>query len=130
MKNDPAIFVILLCSCAILGFCIPVASAAVPAGEGQGQALVTIAELNVTNASLANVTIPAKYQATPTLLQVGISTNDSSLDGPKGEMAAVPRTIGFSTSPETLVIVIIVIAAVGISAWYLLKRKRDGVKKE
>lgn len=130
MKNDPVIFVILLCSCAILGFCIPAASAAVPAGGGQGQALVTIAELNVTNASLANATIPAKYQATPTLLQIGISTNDSSLDGPKGEMAAVPRTIGFSTSPETLVIVIIVIAAVGISAWYLLKRKRDGEKKE
>lgn len=130
MKNDPAIFIILLCSCAILGLFITAASAAVPAGGGQGQALVTTTELNVTNASLANATIPAQYQATPTLLQVGVSTNDSSLDGPKGEMAAVPRTIGFSTTPETIAIVIIGIAAIGLGAWYSLKRKQNGDKKE
>lgn len=130
MKNDPAIFIILLCSCAILGLFITAASAAVPAGGGQGQALVTTTELNVTNASLANATIPAQYQATPTLLQVGVSTNDSSLDGPKGEMGAVPRTIGFSTTPETIAIVIIGIAAIGLGAWYSLKRKQNGDKKE
>ena len=45
-------------------------------------------------------------------------------------MAAVPRTIGFSISPATLAIVIIVIAAGGISAWQLMKRRRDEVKKE
>ena len=130
MKNDPALFVILLCSCAILGLCMPAASAAVPAEGGQGQALVTSTELNVTNASPANATIPAQYQVTPTLLQIGVSTNDSSLDGPKGEMAAVPRTIGFSTTPETLVIVIIGIAAIGLGARYSLKRKQNGDKKE
>ena len=130
MKNDPVILVILFCTCAILGLCVTAASASVPAGGGQGQALVTTAELNVTNASLANATIPAKYQATPTLLQIGISTNDSSIGGPKGEMAAVPRTIGFSTTPETIVIVILVIAAAGIGAWYFLKRTRNGKKKE
>lgn len=130
MKNDPAIFINLLCSCAILGLFITAASAAVPAGGGQGQALVTTTELNVTNASLANATIPAQYQATPTLLQVGVSTKDSSLDGPKGEMAAVPRTIGFSTTPETIAIVIIGIAAIGLGAWYSLKRKQNGDKKE
>jgi LPXTG-motif cell wall-anchored protein len=106
------------------------ASAAVPSGDGQGQSLVTTAELNVTNASFANATIPAKFQATPTLLQVGVSTNDSSLDGPKGEMAAVPRTIGFSASPEMLAIVIIGIAAIGLGAWYSLKRKQNEDKKE
>ena len=130
MKNDPAIFVILLCSCAILGLFITAASAAVPADGGQGQALVTTTDLNVTNASPANATIPAQYQATPTLLQIGMSTNDSPLDGPKGEMAAVPRTIGFSMSPEPIAIIIIGIAAIGLGAWYSLKRKQNGDKKE
>lgn len=130
MKNDPAILVIILCSCAILGLFLPAASAAIPAGSGEPQALVASADLNVTNASLANATIPARYQATPTLLEIGISTNDTSLDGPKGEMAAVPRTIGFSASPEMLAIVIVVIAAAVIGAWYLLKRNKDGKNKE
>jgi len=103
---------------------VPLASVAVPAGGGQGQALVTTADLNVTNASLENATIPDKYQATPTLLQVRISTNDSSLNGPKGEMAAVPWTIGFSTTSETIIIVIIGIAAICLGVWYSLKQKQ------
>jgi hypothetical protein len=70
------------------------------------------------------MTIPDKYQVTPTLLKVGISTNDSALNGPKGEMAAVPRTIGFSTTPETIIIVIIGIAAICLGVWYSLKQKQ------
>jgi hypothetical protein len=116
--------VFFLCSLAIFGLCMPVTSAAVPAGDGQGHALVTTAALNVTNASLANATIPAQYQVTPTLIRVGISTNDAALTGPKGEMVAVPRTIGFSLGPEMLAIVIIMIVAIGIGAWYSLKQKQ------
>ena len=130
MKNNPAFLFIVLCSCAVLGLCISATGAAVPDGEGQPNAPVTTAELNVTNISLANVTIPDKYLATPAPIWIGISTNDTAVDGPKGEMAAVPRTIGFSISPATLAIVIIVIAAGGISAWQLMKRRRDEVKKE
>ena len=61
MKNNPAFFFIVLCSCAVLGLCISATGAAVPDGEGQPNAPVTTAELNVTNISLANVTIPDKY---------------------------------------------------------------------
>jgi lysozyme family protein len=130
MENNPVFLFIVLCSCAILGLCMPATSAAAPDSGGQPNALVTTAELNVTNVSLANVTIPARYLATPTPIWIGISSNDTALDGPKGEMAAVPRTIGFSVSPVTLAIVIVVIAAGGISAWQLMKRRRDKVKKE
>ncbi len=118
------VFVILSCSWPSLVFACPQPVPQFPQADGQAQALVTTTDLNVTNASLANATIPAQYQVTPTLLQIGVSTNDSSLDGPKGEMAAVPRTIGFSTGPEMLAIVIIVIAAIGLGAWYSLKRKQ------
>ena len=123
MKSEPVFLVCILCPLAVIGLYLPLASAAVPAGDRQAQALVTTADLNVTNASFANATIPAQYQATPALLQIGVSTNDSSLDGPKGEMAAVPRSIGFSLNPEMLAIIIIGIAAIGIGAWYALKRK-------
>ncbi len=116
--------VFVLCSLAVFGLCMPPTSAAVPASDGQADALVTTAALNVTNASLANATIPAQYQVTPSLIQVGISTNDTAIDSPKGEMAAVPRTIGFSFSHEMLAIVIIMIAAIGFGAWYALKRKQ------
>ena len=130
MKSKPAFLVLVLCSLVVFGFCMPATSAVVPAGDRQAHPLVTTGDLNVTNVSLANATFPAKYQVTPSLIQVGISTDDSALDGPKGEMAAVPRTIGFSTSPESLVIVIIVIVAIGLGAWYVLKQKQDEKKKE
>jgi len=128
MKSKPVFLVYVLCSLAVTGLYLPLASAAVPSSGGQALALVTTADLNVTNASFANATIPAQYLETPTLLQVGVSTNDSSLDGPKGEMAAVPRSIGFSMSPETLAIIIIGIAAIGLGAWYSLKRNKDEKK--
>jgi len=124
MKSKPVFLVVILCSLAVFGLCIPTISAAIPVSDEQTHALVTTATFNVTNASLANATIPAQYQVTPSLIRVGISTNDSSLGGPKGEMAAVPRTIGFSISPEMAAIVIIVTAAIGLGAWYTLKRKQ------
>jgi len=116
--------VVVLCSLAVIGLYLPLTSAAVPASEGQAHALAVTTNLNVTNASFANATIPAQYQVTPALIRVGISTNDTALTGPKGEMVAVPRTIGFSISPEMLAIVIIVIAAIGLGAGYSLKRKQ------
>jgi len=130
-KNDTVSGVpaLILCLCILLGLVIPVAGAAAAAVEDT-QAIVTVQELNVTNASLANATIPAQYQATPTLLEVGISSNGSLPEGPKGEMSAGPRTIGFSTTPEMIALIVVVIAAIGIGAWYLMKRSRDGKNKE
>ncbi|MGA7797073.1 MAG: hypothetical protein WB986_00430 [Methanoregula sp.] len=125
MKNSPAFLAVLLCLPAICSLYIPAASAALPGSGGYPGDLVTVAELNATNISLANATFPAEYQVTPTLIFIGISTNDTSLDGPKGEMAAVPRTIGFSASPASLAMAVTIIAVAGISAWYLWKRKQD-----
>ena len=85
---------------------------------------MTVAELNATNISRKR-DVSCRYQVTPTLIFIGISTNDTSLDGPKGEMAAVPRTIGFSASPASLAMAVTIIAVAGISAWYLWKRKQD-----
>ncbi len=130
MKNAYAALGVILCSCAIVGLCMPHAVAAGPAGDGEIHAYITTASINVTNVSLANATLPEKYKVTPSQIEVEISTNNT-LDGSlKGEMAAVPRTVGFGISPELLVIVIVVIAALGIGAWYFLKRKNDRENKE
>lgn len=127
MSKPLVLFVLVACMAAVL--CLPLAGAAGPAVQTTGQ-LAAAPELNVTNASLANATMPAQYLATPTPLEVGIRTTDAGLDGPKGEMSGVPRTIGISVSPEFLAAVIIVIAAIGAGAWYLLKRKKESEKEE
>jgi hypothetical protein len=119
----------VLVFCILAGFVLPPAGAAVPSVQTTGP-LVTALELNVTNASLANATMPAQYLATPTPLEVGIRTTDAGLDGPKGEMSGVPRTIGFSLSPELIAIVIILLVAIGAGAWYSLRQKRETKKEE
>ena len=96
-KNPSAVILaalILVCTAAI----ISPAGAALP-GAQEGQVPATPLELNVTNASLANATIPDQYQVTPTLMNIGISGNVSGAAGPKGEMSESPRTIGFALSP-------------------------------
>jgi len=113
----------------LAGLCLPPAGAVVPSAQETGP-VVTVQELNVTNVSLANATIPEQYLVTPTPLEIGVSTSDTNLGGPKGEMSAVPRTIGFSITPELIAVVIIVILALGAGAWYFLKRKRDAENKE
>ena len=127
MSKRSVLFILVIC--VLAGLCLPPAGAAVPSAQKTGP-IVTVQELNVTNASLANATIPAKYLATPTPLEVGIRTTDTGLDGPKGEMSGVPRTIGISVSPEFLAALIIVIVVVGAGAWYLLKRKKESKKNE
>jgi len=126
MSKRSVIFVLAIFMLA--GLCLPPAGAAVPSAQETGP-VVTVQEFNVTNASLANATIPEQYLATPTPLEIGVSTNDTNLGGPKGEMSAVPRTIGFSITPELIAAIIIVILALGAGAWYILKRKRE-IKKE
>jgi len=126
MSKRSVIFVLAICLLA--GLCLPPAGAADPSAQETGP-VVTVQKFNVTNASLANATIPSGYLATPTLIEIAVSTNDTSLDGPRAEMAAVPRKIGVSFSMETLVIVICLVIIAGAGAWYILKRKRE-IKKE
>lgn len=130
MKINPVILAFIFCSCAVVGLYMPHAAAADSAGGGDPYAIITTANLNVTNVSLENATIPAQYKLTPSPLEVGISTNKSSDGSLKGEMAAVPRTIGFSITPEMVVILIVLAAALGIGAWYFLKQKQEKEKQE
>jgi hypothetical protein len=115
------------CILVVLGLCSPAAAAASGDREPAGIPGATVG-LNVTNVSVASATFPAEYQLTPTLITLGYSTNSPLSGAPKGEMAAVPRSIGFSVSPAVLVIAIIIIAGAGIG--YLVHRRRNTRKGE
>ena len=81
--------------------------------------------LNVTNATLGNSTILAKYEITPTPIKIAVEYKETLADV-KGEMATGPRSIGVLLSPEMLVIMlgaaVAVVAVTGLFVW----RKRPG----
>jgi hypothetical protein len=85
----------------------------------QAGPVVTGTELNVTGHDIVNQTIPPRYAIQPTPVNIEVKVSDTLLSGPKGEMAAGPRTIGI-LSPLILVIAIIT-ASAGI--WYHAKKK-------
>ncbi|MEI7857838.1 MAG: hypothetical protein WCH85_10085 [Methanomicrobiales archaeon] len=114
----------------LAGLVIPGISAAVPDDTLRVTPFVTNPNITVTNGSLANHTLPSEYQATPTLLKVQVELPETALPASKGEMAAGPRAIGFSTDPVSLAIAILAIVLVAAGIGYLLKRKRDGEERE
>ncbi|MDD4138000.1 MAG: hypothetical protein PHT99_08945 [Methanoregula sp.] len=122
MRYRAAFFFILMSLIAIV-LVITVTGATAPGDGQQAGPLVTIPELNVTDADIGNRTIPAGYEVSPTPVRVDVRISDTSLPAPKGEMAEGPRSIGFSFDPVSLVVVIIVIIAGAAGAWYLAKRK-------
>jgi hypothetical protein len=119
---------LFLFSLAVMLFLIPGAGAA--NSSQQEYVLPATRDLGVTNVSLANGTVPEEYQVTPTLIDVRVGVSETSLPGPKGEMASGPRTIGFSATPATLVVLIIILGAGAGGAWYVLKRKKDEETEE
>jgi hypothetical protein len=121
---------LFLFSLAVMLFLIPGAGAVVANSSQQVYALPATRDLAVTNVSLANGTVPEEYQVTPTLVDVRVGVSETSLPGPKGEMASGPRTIGFSATPATLVVLIIILGAGAGGAWYFLKRKKDEETEE
>ena len=121
MRYDRTILAGWLCVLAAFSLCAPVSAvtgnrdlAGMPGAAGM---------LNVTNGSLVNATFPAEYQVTPTPISLGYSTNGPLSGAPKGEMGAVPRSIGISVSPAAVVIGVIIIAVAGIG--YLVYRNRN-----
>ena len=120
--------IFVIASVAALTFCIPLTSAS-PYDNDRVPGLTEARDLNVTNASLANKTIPTEYQVTPTLIKIGVEY-EGTLTGAKGEMALGPRTIGFSLSPETLIIVLIATVAAMAGIGYIVWRKRNEEDKE
>ncbi len=110
-ENRISRFIFILMVFAVFTLFIPGVNAGVPGDNPHISAIPSIQELNVTNASFANRTIPEKYKITPTLIDLNVKITETLLPAPKGEMAAGPRFIGFSTTPETLAVVIVAVAA-------------------
>ncbi|OPY35661.1 MAG: hypothetical protein A4E34_00662 [Methanoregula sp. PtaU1.Bin006] len=124
MRNNATVFFILV-SLMVMCLAAPVTSAAVPDNNRQAGPLVTSPDLNVTGINITNHTMPSRYEITPTLIRIEIRDSDTLFPAPKGEMAAGPRTIGFSFDLVSLVIVIIVSVAGAAGVLYVIKRKPD-----
>ncbi|MGB9176087.1 MAG: hypothetical protein WCB46_05050 [Methanoregula sp.] len=114
----------------LVSLTLPFAGAAGPDDARQAGPFVTSHELNVTGADIANHTIPPRYGISPTLIDIRVEISDTALPGPKGEMAAGPRTIGFATDPIPLVILIAAIIAGAAGVWYLVKKRPEEVMEK
>jgi hypothetical protein len=120
MRTAAAFLIILI------SLVLPAASAVVPADARQTWPIVASPELNVTGgANITYHTIPSRYEMSPTPINVKVEISDTSLPGPKGEMAAGPRSIGFSADPLSLAILVIAIVAGAAGTWYIARRKPE-----
>jgi hypothetical protein len=129
MRTDAAfhfIFALLV----ILGLGIPPINASVHDDNRQAGIIGTSPELNMTGADIANQSIPSRFAISPTLIDLKIEISDTPLPGPKGEMAAGPRTIGFTADPIVLVFLVTAIVALSAGAWYLVQRKPEEQNEE
>jgi hypothetical protein len=117
VRRYTAVFFILI------SLAVPFTGAVVPADMRQAGPVVTGTELNVTGNDIANQTFPSRYEIQPTLVRVEVKVSDTLLPGPKGEMAAGPRTIGFSVDPLSLLLLVIAIVTASAGVWYLVKKK-------
>lgn len=109
---------------------VSVASAAVPEDTRQAGPIVTDPDLNLTGTDIANHSIPSRYGISPTLIDMKVELSDTALPGPKGEMAAGPRTIGFTTDPISLALLVLAIIAGAAGVWYLVKRRPEDLEEE
>jgi hypothetical protein len=114
----------------LVSLMVSFAGAAVPEDTRQAWPIVTSPELNATGINITNHSIPARYEISPTLIDVRVEVSGTLLPGPKGEMAAGPRTIGFTTDPITLALLVLAIIAGAAGVWYLVKRKPEEPEDE
>jgi|WetSurMetagenome_2_1015567.scaffolds.fasta_scaffold00208_2 hypothetical protein len=103
-----------------------VSSLAVPiicAEGGNGIVLpLTTPDLNVSVGAFINGTLPSRYAVTPTPIRIEVRVAETHLPAAKGEMAAGPRSIGFSFEPVSLVMLGILIAIVSAGMRYIIRR--------
>jgi hypothetical protein len=104
---------------------MPLAVTAVAADVRPSGPIVTGPDLNMTGVDITNHSIPARYEVSPTLIDIKVEVSGTSLPGPKGEMAAGPRSIGFSADPFSLAMLVIAIGAITAGTWYIIKRKPE-----
>ncbi len=117
-----------LCILALL--VIPFAGAFGPDESRRAGPVVTAPEFNTTGADITNQTYSPRYAVSPTLIDVKVEVPGTSMPGPKGEMAAGPRMIGFAVDPVSLVVLIAAIIAVGVGVWYLVRRRTEPEEEE
>jgi hypothetical protein len=109
----------------VLMLIIPAISAGAPYDNQRMHALVTVPDFNVTNNSLTNNTIPERFLKGPEPVKVQVELDETLSSAPKGEMAIGPRTIGFSTNPAYVVVLIIAVCVIGAGAWQVMRKKQD-----
>ena len=115
---------IILALLAVVGLIVPGIVAAVPGGHDGGP-IATGPDFNLSGVDPVNSTIPAKYQATPEPVRVEVTISDTLIPGPKGEMQAGPRTVGFAADPVTLLILAVAILAGAAGVWYLARMRPE-----
>ena len=120
----------ILVSLAVLWLAVPLTSAAVMGNNSPVPQYGTGPNLNVTGAAIANHSMPAQYAITPTPIRIEVGISETLLPAPKGEMAAGPLSIGFSFEPVTLVVLVLVVAAVSAGMWYMIRQKPDENKRD
>lgn len=114
----------------LVSLAVSVVTAAVPADIGQAGPIVTGPDLNMTGIDITNHSIPSRYGIPPPLVDVRVEISDPALPGPKGEMAAYPRTIGFSADPLLLAILVVAVVAIAAGTWYGVRRKPEEPDEE
>ncbi len=117
MRRYAILFVVMVLA-------LPFAGAVIP-GSPAGGPVVTDPDFNLSGSDPANGTIPARYQVTREPVHVGVSVSDTLIPGPKGEMQAGPREIGFAADPVVIIVLIVVILAGAAGVWYLVRRRPE-----
>jgi hypothetical protein len=111
--------IFILASLMVLWLAVPLVSAE---DAGDMPPYGTVPELNITSGAIANQTLLAQYAITPPPLRIEVTVSETLLPAAKGEMAAGPRSIGFSFTPVTLVVLIIVVGVLAAGLWYAVRR--------
>jgi hypothetical protein len=106
------------------GLLIPGTGAVFPGGH-EAWPIVTAPNLNVSGIDGANGTIPAGFQTLPVTIRVEVAISETLIPGPKGEMQAGPRAIGFSADPVALAILVVAILAGAAGIWYFVRRRPE-----
>jgi len=119
MRREP--FVIVLIVLGVFWQSVPLAGAVVGVSDGP---IPTGPDPNITGLNLTNQTLPSRYAITPAPLRVEVRLAETLLPVAKGEMAAGPRSIGFSVDPASLLVSGILVAAMIAGVWYMMRKKK------
>lgn len=85
--------------------------------------VVTSPDLNSNGTDIANLTVPAEFRANPQPVRLEVTVPDTFIPGPKGEMQAGPRSIGFTVTPILFLITALAAILLVAGSWLVLKRK-------